>query len=179
MQSTSLTCICTHCRALLVPTAILHLHLLRVYRHYCWLHLYALFVCSQDCRPAWVRRAEPRWYPLQSFIRTRCSSALYIIDLHLLAELLWYPLLSYIRTRCLYAVNIADLCSCVAEPHWYLLLSYIRTCCSYALNSADLRSNVLQGLAGSTAVLHSHLLHLCCHYRWLHPYALLICHLHC
>ena len=112
------------------------------------------------------------------YTRTRCSSAIYIVDLRSLAELLWYPLLSYIRTRCSYAVNIVDLRSCVAEPRWYLLLSYIRTRCSYAINTADLRLHVLQSLAGSTAVLHSHLLRVYRHCCWLPPYTLLVCRLH-
>jgi len=166
------------CRASLVPTAVLH--------------SYGLLVCRQHRRPAWIRVVERRRYARLSYIpsccvsaafaagyiRMRCSSAVYIVDLRSLAELLWYPLLSYIRTHCPYAVNIADLRSCVAEPRWYLLLSYIHTCCSYAINTADLRSHVLQGLTGSTAVLHSHLLRVCCHCRWLHPYTLLVCCLH-
>jgi len=166
MLSTSQTCVRMHCRTSLVPTTVLH--------------SYSLLVCRLHCGPAFAR----------------------------VAELLCYPLLSYIRTRCSYAVNVADLHSCVAEPRWYLLLSYIRTHCVYAVYTADLRSHALQRLAGAhccstfapaacmlstsltcfhtrcraslvpTAILHSPLLRVCRHCRWLHPYALLICHLH-
>jgi len=82
MPSTPLTCVRTRCRTSLVHTAVLHSHLLRVCRHCRWLHSYALLVCRQHRRPALVRVAKPRRYALLSYIRTRCSSDVYIVDLH-------------------------------------------------------------------------------------------------
>jgi len=66
MQSTPLTCVRTRCRTSLVHTAVLHSYMLRVCRHCHWLHSYVLLVCRQHRRPAFVRVAKPRWYPLLS-----------------------------------------------------------------------------------------------------------------
>ena len=82
LLSTSSTCVRTCCRTLLVHTAVLHSYTLQVCRHYHWLHSYALLLCHQHRRPAFVRVAKPRCYPLLSYIRTCCSSAIYIVDLH-------------------------------------------------------------------------------------------------
>jgi len=90
IPSTPLTCVRTHCRASLVPL---------------------LFYIRTCCVFAAIAAG---------YIHTRCSSAVYIIDLRLLAELLWYPLLSYIRTRCSSAVNIVDLSG-------YTLLNLVTT----------------------------------------------------
>ena len=95
MLSTPLTCVRTCCSASLVPTAVLHSHLLCIWRQYCWLHSYALLVCRQHRRPAWVRGAEPcrsaqlSYIPTcymyaaiaAGYIHTRCLSAIYIVDL--------------------------------------------------------------------------------------------------
>jgi len=67
LPSTSSTWVRTRCRASFIPTAVLH--------------SYALLVCRQHHRPAFARVVELRWYPLLSYIRTRCSSAVYIVDL--------------------------------------------------------------------------------------------------
>jgi len=65
-QSTLLTCIRTRCRTSLVHTGVLHSYMLRVCRHCRWLHSYVLLVCRPHRRPAFVRVAKPRWYPLLS-----------------------------------------------------------------------------------------------------------------
>jgi len=110
-------------------------------------------------RPTLVRIAEPRWYSPLSYIRTRCTSAVYIV--------------TYTCTRCrtslVYTavVHSYALLVCrqhrrppfvrVAEPHWYAPLSYIRKHCSTAVYIADLRSYAL---------------HVCRLYRDLRSYAL-------
>jgi len=58
---------CTRCRTSLVFTAVLY--------------SYALLVCRQHRRPPFVRVAEPRWCAPLSYIRKRCSTAVYIADL--------------------------------------------------------------------------------------------------
>jgi len=97
------------CRASLVPTAVLHLYTLLVCHQNrqpaflrirtslvrtTALHSYMLLVCRQHRRPAFVRVAESRWYPLLSFIHTRHSSAVYIVDL------LSHALQNLIGTHC-------------------------------------------------------------------------------
>ena len=81
MQSTTLTCVHTCCRTSLVHTAVLHSYMLHVCRHFRWLHLYVLLVCSQHRRPAFVHVAKPRCYPLLSYIRRHCLSGLNIVYL--------------------------------------------------------------------------------------------------
>jgi len=136
MPSTSQTCIRTHYRTSLVSTVVLH--------------SYSLLICHLYCPPAFA-----------------C-----------IAKSLCHLLMSYIRTHCSYAVNIADLHSCVAEPHCYLLLSYIRMCCSYAINIVDLGLHAFQSLAGahsySTFTSAAHLPQL----PLANPYVLFVCHLH-
>jgi len=58
-----------------------HLYVLRVCHYYHWLHSYALLVCRQHRRTPFVCIAEPPLYVPLSYIRTRCSSAIYIADL--------------------------------------------------------------------------------------------------
>jgi len=60
-SSTSSTCFCKHFKTSLLPTAIIH--------------LYVLQVCRRQCRPAFIRVAEARWYALLSYIGMRCSYA--------------------------------------------------------------------------------------------------------
>ena len=88
LPSTSSTCVRTCCKTSLLPTAVLD--------------SYALLVCRLPRRPAFVRVAKPRFYPLLSYIRTCCASAAIAAG--------------YIRTHCSYTNNIADLRLCVAEP---------------------------------------------------------------
>ena len=191
MPSTSSSCVRKHCRASLVPTAVLHSHLLNVCCHCRWLHPYMLLVCRLHRRPTFAH----------------------------VVELCCYPLLSYIPTWCSYTINIANLHLCVAEPHWYLLLCYIHMHCSYAINTANLHSYMLQSLTGAhcystfapaihllplllatfiraarlpstsstymdtrcrtsslgITVLHSYMLRVCRHCRWPYLYTLLVC----
>jgi len=282
LPSTSSTCVRTRCRTSSVRTAVLHSYMLRVCRHYHWLHSYVLLVCRLHRRTAFVRVAEARWYPLLSYIRTRCSYAVNTADLrsYTLRNLIGthgfptfvhaerlppLPLATFVRTPSLpstsstcvrthcrtslvhtaavhsYTLHICRhycwlhsyvLLVChqhhrpafvpVAEPRWYTPLSYIRTgctcatitagylrtCCSSAVYIVDLRSYALQKLIGThcsptfvraarmqstpltcvrthcrtsslrTAVLHSYMLRVCRHYRWLHSYVLLVCRQH-
>jgi len=151
LTSTSSTCVRTHCRTLLVHTAVLHSNTLHVCRHYRWLHSYALLLCCQHRRPAFVRVAKPHCYPLLSYIRTCCSSAINIIDLRS------YALQKFIGTHCFPTfVRAARIQS--------TLLTCVRTRC---------RTSLVH-----TAVLHSYTLHVCRHYCWLHSYALLVCRQH-
>jgi len=162
----------------------------RICRHCRWLHSYTLLVCHQHCRPAWICVAEPHHYTRLSYIPTCCvsaifaagyictyySSAVYIVDLRSLAELLWYPLLSFIHTHCLSAVYIVDLLS-------HVLQNLVGThCCPSFVLAAHLPSTsstcfhmCCRVSLVPTAVLHSHLLCICRHCHWLHPYALLVC----
>ena len=136
LPSTSLTYVCTCGRTSLEFTTVLH-----------W---YALLVCRQNCRPPFVRVAEPRWYSPLSYFRTRFSSAVNI------AELRSYALQNLVcMCRCPTFVPAARLPSTsrprlvrVAEPRWYSPLSYIRTHCSSAVNIAELHSYALQNLVG-------------------------------
>jgi len=180
MLSTSQTFIRMHCRTLLVPTAVLH--------------SYSLLICRLHRRTAFACIAELLCYPLLSYIRTRCSYAVNITDLRLcVAEPRWYLLLSYICTRCLYAVNTANL-------HWHVLqrLAGAHCCSTFTpaaclpplplaifVHAARMLSTPLTCIRTCcrtslvpTAVLHSHLLSVCRHCHWLHPYALLDCRLH-
>jgi len=75
LSSTSLTYLRTHCRTPLVRTAVRHLYVLRVCRHYHWLHSYVLHFCHQHRRPPFVRIAEPRCYTLPSYIPAFSTSA--------------------------------------------------------------------------------------------------------
>jgi len=131
MPSTSLTYVRTRSRTSLEFTTVLH--------------SYALLVYRQHRRPPFVRVAEPRWYAPLSYIRKRCSTAVYIA--------------TYARTRCRTSLVFTAvlhsyaLLVCrqhrrppfvrVAEPRWYAPLSYIRKRCSTAIYIADLRSYAL------------------------------------
>jgi len=133
-HSTPLTCIRTCCTTSLVHTAVLHSYMLRVCCHCCWLHLYVLLICCQHRRPAFVRVAKPCWYPLLFYICTRCSSAIYMVDLGS------HALPSIIGTHCcatfVYAGRMPSTSS-----------TCIRTCCRASLVPA--------------AVLHSYALLVC------------------
>jgi len=80
LPSTSSTCVRTCCKTSLVPTAVLD--------------SYALLVCRLHRRPGFARVAEHRWYPLLSYIRTRCSYAVNIVDLRS------HALQSFVGTHC-------------------------------------------------------------------------------
>jgi len=155
MQSTPLTCIRTRCRTSLVHTAVLHSYRLYVCRHYRWIHSYALLVCRQHRRTAFVRVAKPRCYPLLSYIRTCCSSADYIIDLRS------YALQNLVGTHgfptFVHAARLPPLplATFVRAPR---LPSTSSTCVCTRCRT----------LSGRTAVLHSYMLRVCRHYRWLH-----------
>jgi len=96
----------TCCRTLLVCTSVRHFYVLRVCRHYRWLHSYALLVGRQHRRPTFVCVAEPRWYTLQSDIFLSSASAAIMAG--------------YICTCCSSAINIAELRS-------YALLNHVAT----------------------------------------------------
>jgi len=138
IQSTLLTCTCTCYRTSLVPTVVLHSYMRHVGCHYHWLHSYALLVCHQHRQPAFVRIAEPCWYQLLSYISTRCSSAINIVDLHS------YTLRNLVGTHC---------CP-----------TFLRTACLLSRSSTCACTRCSVSLA-ATAVLHSHLLCICCHYH--------------
>jgi len=101
LPSTSRTYVCTRGRTSLEFTAVLH-----------W---YALLVCRKNRRPPFVRVAEPRWYSPLSYIRTHCSSAVNIANIH-----------SYALQ------NLVCLCRCPtfvrAAPLPSTSLTYVRTC---------------------------------------------------
>ena len=140
-----------HCRASLVPTAILH--------------SYVLLVCRQHRRPAFARIAELRWYPLLSYIRTRCSYAINTAYLHL------YALQKLVGTqRCRTFVHAAHL-----PP--LLLATYVRAARLPSTSSTCVRTRCRTSLV-HTAVVHSYTLHVCHHYHWLPTYVLLVCCLH-
>jgi len=151
LPSTPLNCVRTPCRTLSVRTAVLHSYLLRVCRHYHWLHSYVLLVCRQHRRPAFVRVSKPRCYPLLSYIRTCCSSAVDIVDL------CSYALQKLVGTYC----SPTFVCAARMQS---TPLTCVRTCC---------RTSLVH-----TAVLHSYMLRVCRHFRWLHSYMLLVCRQH-
>jgi len=80
LPSTLSTCLRTRCKTSSVRTAVLH--------------SYALLVCRLHRRPVFVRVAEARWYARLSYIRTCCSSAVYIVDLRS------YTLQKLVGTHC-------------------------------------------------------------------------------
>ena len=194
LPSTSLTCMDTHCRTSSLRTAVLYSYILHVCCLCRWLHPYLLLVCFLHRRPAFACVAELRCYPLLSYIPTRCSYAINIADLHsCVAEPHWYLLLCYIRTCCSYAVNTADLrshvlqcltcahCCSTFAPAAHLAPVLLATfVCAARLpsTSSTCMGTWCRTLSLRTAVLHSYMLHVCCYCRWLHPYMLLVCHLH-
>ena len=206
LPSTSLTCVRTHCTTLLVCTTVLHLDMRRVGCHYCWLHSYVLVICRQNRRPAFLhirtslvhiaalhsyvllvccqhRRpsfvciAEPCWYPLLSFIRTHCSSAVYIV------ELLSHALQSFFATHCCPTFELAAHMPSTSLTYVCVLQNLVGTCCCPTfVRAACMLSTPLtcigtccRGSLVPTAVLHSHLLHVCRHYHWLYSCTLLVC----
>ena len=80
IPSTLLTYVRTRCKTSLVPTAVVD--------------SYALLVCRLHRRPGFAHVAEHRWYPLLSYIRTRCSYAINIVDLRS------HALQSFVGTHC-------------------------------------------------------------------------------
>ena len=152
MQSTLLTCVHTHCRTSLVHTAVLHSYMLCVCHHYRWLHSYALLVYRQHRRSAFVRIAEHRCYPVLSYIRRHCSSAVYIVDLRS------YTLQKLVGMPC--------------SP------TFVRAARMQSTPLTCLRTHCRTSSVG-TAVLHSYMLHICRHYRWLHSYILVVCRQNC
>jgi len=151
LPSTPLNCVRTPCRTSSASTAVLHSYLLRVCHHYRWLHSYVLLVCRQHRRPAFVRVSKPRCYPLLSYIRMCCSSAVDIVDLRS------YALQKLIGTHC--SPTFVRAACMQSTP-----LTCVRTCC---------RTSLVH-----TAVLHLYILHVCRHCHWLHSYMLLVCHQH-
>ena len=137
LQSTSSACVSKRCRSSLVGTAVLH--------------SYALLICRQHRRPAFVRVAKPPQYALLSYNRTRCSSAVYIVDLRS------YVLQKLVGTHC--------------SP------TFVRAARMQSTPLTCVRSRCRTSLV-HTAVLHTYMLHVCHHYRWLHSYALLVCRQH-
>ena len=84
---TSLTCVRTRCRALLIGTAVLHSYLLRVCRHYRWLHSssavnivylrsYALQNVIGTHRCPTLVRAACLPSTLSTCVRTHCRTSL-------------------------------------------------------------------------------------------------------
>jgi len=151
LPSTLPTCICTHCKTLLLPAAEVH--------------SYVLLVCHLHRRPAFVCVAEAHWYALLSYIRTCCSYAVNTTDLHS------YALQNLVGTHgCptfVYAARRPPL------P----LATFVRATCLPSTSSACLRT-CCRTLLVHTAVQHSYRLRVCCHYRWLHSYVLLVCRQH-
>jgi len=165
MMSTPLTCVRTRCRTSLVHTTVLHSYMRRVCRHYHWLHSYVLLACRQHRRPAFVRIAKPRCYPLLSYIGTCCSSADYIVDLRS------YALQNLVGTHgCPTFVHAARL---TLLP----LATFVRAPRLPSTSSTCVRTRCRTSLV-HTAVVHSYTLHVCHHYRWLPMYVLLVCRLH-
>jgi len=165
MQSTPLTCVRTRCRTSLVHTTVLHSYMRRVCHHYHWLHSYVLLVCRQHRRPAFVRVAKPRCYPLLSYIGTCCSSADYIVDLRS------YALQNLVGTHgCPTFVHAARL-----PP--LPLATFVRTASLPSTSSTCVRTHCRTSLV-HTAAVHSYTLHICRHYCWLHSYVLLVCRQH-
>jgi len=139
--------------------------MLRVTRYYRWLHSYVLLVCRQHRRPAFVRVAMLRLYARLSYIRTRCSSAINIIDLcsdalQSLAgshccptfasatRLLPLPLTTFVRAPHLLSTSSSCVRTC-CRASWYPHLSFIHMRCWYSVNIADLHLYVLQNLVGT------------------------------
>jgi len=137
----------------------------RVCRHYRWLHSYVLLVCRQHRRPAFVRVAKPRCYPLLSYIGTCCSSGDYIVDLRS------YALQNLVGTHgCPAFVHAARL-----PP--LPLATFVRTPSLPSTSSTCVRTHCRTSLV-HTAAVHSYTLHICRHYCWLHSYVLLVCRQH-
>jgi len=166
MRSTLLTCVGRCCGTSSVRTAVLHSYMLRVCRHYHWLHSYALIVYCQHRRPAFVRVAEPRWYTPQSYKRTRCASAAIAAG--------------YICTCSTSAVNTAELRSYAFQnlvgthscptfvPAACLpslpLVTFVRATRMPSTSSTCVRTRFKTSFL-PTAVLHSYVLLVCSQHR--------------
>ena len=152
LPSTSPTSVGTRCRTSLVCTAVIHLYVLRVWRHYRWLYSYVLLICHQHRQPTFVRVAEPRWYVPQSHIFISSASAAITAG--------------YIHTRCSSAVNIAELRS-------YVLPNLVCMCrCPTFVRAAPPPSTSLTYVCMRcrtslefTTVLHSYALLVCRQHR--------------
>ena len=114
-------------------------------------HSYVLLICHLHRRPAIISVAEARWYVRLSYIRMGFLSAVYIIDLHS------YMLQKLIGTQS--SPKFLRAAGMQSTP-----LTCVCTCC---------RTSLLQ-----TTVLHSYMLRICCHCRWLHSYMRLVCRQH-
>ena len=151
LPSTSSTCVRTRCKTSLLPTAVLH--------------LYMLLVCCLHRRPAFVRILVARWYPLLSYIRTRCSYAVNTADLHC------YALRNLIGTHgrhtFVHAARLPPL------P----LATFVRAARLPSTSSTCVRTRCRTSLV-HTAVLHSYTLRVCRYCRWLHMYVLHVCRQH-
>ena len=134
LPSTSSTCVRTHCKTSLLPTAVLH--------------LYVMLVSRLHRRPVSVRVAEARWYPLLSYIRTLC---LYAVNT---ADLRSYGLQNLIGThRCptfLHAARLPPL------P----LATFVRAAHLPSTSSTCVRTSCKTSLLPTT-VLHSYVLLFC------------------
>jgi len=140
--------------------------MLRVCRHYHWLHSYILLVCRQHRRPAFVCSAEPHWYTPQSYIRTRCASAAiaagYICTCSTsavnTAELRLYTLQNLVGTHC---------CPTFVPAAYLALLplaTFVRAARLPSTSSTCVRTRFKTSLL-PTAVLHSYVLLVCSRHR--------------
>jgi len=151
LPSTSSTCVRTRRNISLLPTAVLH--------------SYVLLVCRLHRRPAFVLVAEARWYPLLSYIRTRCSYAVNTADLHS------YALRNLVGTHgCRTFVPAARLPPLPLAT--FVLAARLPSTSSTCVHTLCRTSLV------HTAVLHSYTLRVCRYCRWLHIYVLHVCRQH-
>jgi len=168
------------CRTSLVPAAVLY--------------SYVLLVCRQHRHPAFAHIAEPRWCPLlfyiricytsaaiaAGYIRTCCLSAVYIVDLR--SHMLW----SFVATHCCPTFLRGVRIPLTSPTCIRVLQNLIGTCyCATFICTAHMPSTPLicirtccRASLVPTAILHSHLLYIYCHYCWLHSYVLLVYHQH-
>ena len=138
LPSTSSTCVRTRCRTSLVHTAVVHSYTLHVCHHYRWLPTYVLLTCRLHRRPAFVR---VHWYPLLSYISTRCSYAVNTADVRS------YALQNLVGTqRCPTLVHAARL-----PP--LPLATFVRTARLPSTSSTCVRTHCKTSLL-PTALLH-------------------------
>jgi len=195
------------CRASLVPTAVLHSHLLSICRNCRQLPPYMLLVCHLHCRPEFACRSS-FWYPLLSYIRTYCSSAVNIVDLrgYALQNLVaTHSCPTFLRVACLPPLPLATLVGAARLPPTSStcihLPSFFGThCCPTFVCTARMLSTlltcirVLQNLVGthccpsfilaprlpsiSLTCFSTHCRPLLVPTAVLHSYSLLVCRLH-
>ena len=135
----------------------------------CWCSL--LFYIRTCCMSAAI---------IAGYIRTRCSSALYIVDLRS------HALQSFVATHCCPTFVRAARMPSSSLTCVRVLQNLVGICCCPTFVRAARRPSTLSTYVRTrcraslvpTAVLHSHLLPVCHHYRWLHSYALLVCRQH-